>query len=367
MATPTLQIYSAIGFDPNSGTGLSAAEFGLRLAEAEASGEKRVSVRINSGGGNWQEGQSMYDLLKASALKVDTYCVGLVASAATLPFMAGNKRLIAAHGKLMIHNCASQVAGGVADLKNGITQQEAINSSMAALYAAASGQTVEKCAEMMAATTYLDAETAVALGFATGIMPDTQATQAPPANMPAASLHSYYASILSATDMKNLLIPIFAAAGMLTVTASSSDADIATAVQAAFGEKDKAKKDAEDAKAALATATAALAEATEKCTTAEKKCADMEVADATAKAEQATAAVTALVDGAISTGKITASQKDNYVVLATANLASTKAVLDAIPARKSLTDVVELTANGGTGTISAAGAMAEIQARHAAK
>ena len=365
MATPALQIYSAIGYDANSGTGLSAAAFGAQLAQAEASGEKRVSVRINSGGGNWQEGQSMYDLLKASALKVDTYCVGLVASAATLPFMAGNKRLIAAHGRLMIHNCAGQVAGGVDDLKNGISQQEAINSSMAQLYASASGQTVEKCAAMMTATTYLDAETAVALGFATGIMPDTQATQAPPADLPTASLHSYYASILSATDMKNLLIPILAAAGMLTVTAASSDADVATAVQAAFGEKDQANKEAEEAKAALATATAALTAATEKCTAAEKKCADMEEQDATAKAEAATAAVTALVDGAIGTGKITASLKDTYTTLARADLASTKAVLDAIPARKSLTDQVQ--ADGGVTTLTAAGAMAEIQARHAAK
>ena len=437
MATPTLQIYSAIGYDATAGTGLSAAEFGLQLAQAEASGEKRVSVRINSGGGNWQEGQSMYDLLKASALKVDTYCVGLVASAATLPFMAGNKRLIAAHGRLMIHNCASQVAGGVDDLKNGISQQQAINSSMAQLYASASGQTVEKCAAMMAATTYLDAETAVALGFATAIMADTQAMQAPPAGLPTASLHAYYAALLpdvqaAAADvatakewlqeaialhekhmngtapttgaageksqmemmdqmkkalaalkgkattggpaaskpihMKALLLPIMAAAGIATLTTASSDADVATAVQAAFGEKDKAKKEAEDAKAALATATAALAAATEKCTAAEQKCADMEEQDTKAKAEAATASMTALVDGAISSGRIVASQKEVYMTLAKADLTSTKAVLDAIPARKSVVDVLSSsTADTAVMPLTAGGAMAEINARLAGR
>ncbi|QKG56996.1 Clp protease ClpP [Hymenobacter sp. BRD128] len=359
MAQPTLQIYSAIGVNAQDGTGLSAAQFGAQLAQAEATGEKRVAVRINSGGGNWQEGQSMYDLLKASALKVDTYCVGLVASAATLPFMAGNKRLIAAHGKLMIHECASVAQGQVADLENAIAQQKAINDSMAQLYASVSGQTVEKCAELMKATTYLDSEQAVALGFATGIMPDTQATQAPPADMPAASLHSYYATILSAADMKNLLIPIFAAAGMLTVTASTSDADVATAVQAAFTEKDKAKKEADEAKAALATATAALA-------AAEKKCADMEEEDAKAKAEAATAAVTALVKSAVSAGKITASMEATYTTLATADLASTKAVLDAMPARKSIAGTitnVEASADTKVIPLTAGGAMAEIQAR----
>ena len=356
MSIPTLQIYSAIGFDPQSGTGLSAAEFGQRLAEAEASGEKRVAVRINSGGGNWTEGQSMYDMLKASALKVDTYCVGLVASAATLPFMAGNKRLIAAHGKLMIHDCATVVGGQVADLEKAIDMQKAINHSMAQLYASASGQTVEKCAAMMAATTYLNAEEAVALGFATGIMPDTQATQAPPADLPTASLHSYYASILSASDMKNLLLPIFAAAGIMTVTASSSDADVAAAVSAAFTERDQAKQDLETARATATTANTALA-------TAEARVKELEDKEAEDAKANAAAAITALVDGAVTAGKITASQKPNYIALATADLASTKAVLDAIPARKSLTDNI-ISANAeGVMPLTAAGAMIEVQAK----
>ncbi len=361
MAFPPLQIYSAIGFDERSQTGLSAAAFGVQLAQAEASGEKRVAVRINSGGGNWQEGQSMYDMLKASALKVDTYCVGLVASAATLPFMAGNKRLIAAHGKLMIHNCGSGVVGGIADLELAIEQQKAINASMAQLYAAASGQTVEACADMMAKTTYLDADTAVALGFATGIMPDTQAAQAPPADTPTALLHSYYANLLSAADMKNLLIPIFAAAGVSTVTATTSDADVAVAVQAAFTEKDKAKKEAEDAKAALATATTAL-------TAAEQKVTDLERADTEAKAAAAAAAVTALVDSAVAAGKITASLKDTYTTLATANLEGTTAAIAALPARGSLATTITAHADGTTlAPLSAAGAMLEVQARLAGK
>jgi ATP-dependent Clp protease protease subunit len=356
MATPTLQIYSAIGFDPQSGTGLSAADFGAQLAQAEASGEKRVSVRINSGGGNWQEGQTMYDLLKASALKVDTYCVGLVASAATLPFMAGNKRFISAHGRLMIHNCASVASGQVADLENAIAQQKAINSSMAQLYATASGQTVEKCAELMAATTYLDAEQALALGFATHIIDTDKAAQAPPADMPTASLHSYYANLLSTADMKNLLLPIMAAAGLATITAASPDADVAAAVSAAFTERDKFKKDADDARAAVATATAKLTEAEAKLKEFEEKA----TADA---ATTAAAAVSALVDGAISTGKITASLKETYTTLATADLASTKAILDAMPARQSLTTLIEATADGTKlAPLSAAGAMLEVQA-----
>ena len=365
MAIPTLQIYSAIGYDATSGTGLSAAEFGAQLATAEASGEKRVSVRINSGGGNWQEGQSMYDMLKASALKVDTYCVGLVASAATLPFMAGNKRLIAKHGKLMIHDCASVATGQVADLENAITQQKAINDSMAQLYAAASGQSVEKCAELMAATSYLDADTAVALGFATGLMPDTQVAQAPPADMPAASLHSYYASLITSSEMKHLLLPIMAAAGIATLTAASSDADVATAVSAAFTERDKYKKDVETAQAAADAATATAAAATAELATATAKLKEQEDAATAAAATEATAKVAALVDGAIAAGKLTAGQKDNDVILATANLVSTTAVLDSIPARKSLLDAVTATAQAGP--VSAASAMLEIATRHAGR
>jgi|GEM_PF-5644286 len=356
MATPTLQIYSAIGFNPATGAGLSAAEFGARLAEAEATGEKRVAVRINSGGGDWQEGQTMYDLLKASSLKVDTYCVGLVASAATLPFMAGNKRLISAHAKLMIHNCASGAAGGIADLENAINQQKAVNASMAQLYATASGQTVEKCAELMAATTYMDAETAVALGFATGIVDDDKKALAPPSDMPTAELAGYYAALLpQPTNMKNLLLPIMAAAGLSTITAASPDADVALAVSAAFTERDKFKKDAEDARAAVA-------EATTKLTEAEAKLKDFED-QATANAATAAAnAVTALVDGAVTSGRITASMKDTYTKLATADLASTTALIAALPAHKSLLHVVEADL-GNAGVHTAGGAMLEIKAK----
>ncbi len=361
MATPTLQIYAAIGHNAATGTGLSAASFGAALALAEASGEKRVAVRINSGGGNWQEGQTMYDLLKASALKVDTYAVGLVASAATLPFMAGTKRLIAAHAKLMIHECESGAVGGIADLENAINQQKAINHSMAQLYATATGQTVEKCEALMAATTYMTAAEAVALGFATGIMPDTQAAQAPPASLPTASLHSYYATLLSAADMKNLLLPIMAAAGLTTLTAASPDADLATAVQAAFTDKEAAKKEAADATAALATATAAL-------DAANKKIADMEEEEAKATAAAAETAVAAAVEAAISSGRILAGQKEKYTALAKLDLGAVTAVFAEMPARKSVGDLnASIGANaGGTGTtprLTAAGAMAEISAK----
>ena len=353
MAIPSISIYSAIGFNPQDNSGLSAAQFGAQLAQAETTGEKRVAVRINSGGGNWIEGQSMYDMLKASALRVDTYCVGLVASAATLPFMAGTKRYISAHAKLMIHECASGATGGVADLQNAIAQQQAINASMAQLYAVVSGQSVEKCQEMMAATTYLDADQAIALGFATHKIDEGQ--PAPAAELPTASLHSYYASLITSTEMKNLLLPILAAAGIATVTAASADADVALAVQAAFTERDQAKADLDEARAAVTAAT-------EKCAAAEKQLADMEEEEAKTKAEAATAAVTALVDGAISAGRITASQRETYTVLATANLTSTKAALDGLPARKSLQDIAA-EASAGTGRLTAAGMMAEISAR----
>ncbi len=361
MAFPSLQIYSAIGFDERSQTGLSAAAFGMQLAQAEASGEKRVAVRINSGGGNWQEGQSMYDLLKASPLKVDTYCVGLVASAATLPFMAGNKRLIAAHGKLMIHECASQVVGGIADLENGIAQQQAINDSMAQLYASVSGQTVEKCAELMKATTYLDAEQAVALGFATGLMPDTQAAQAPPADLPTASLHSYYANLLSTADMKNLLVPIFAAAGVATITAASPDAEVATAVQAAFTERDQAKAD-------LTTAQATATEANAKLATAEAKVKELEEQAAAESAAQRATEIENVVTAALHSGRITASQKAHFVTFATANLGAAKAALEAMPPRGSLSQVITADASGNQlPPLTAGGAMLEVQANLAKK
>jgi ATP-dependent Clp protease protease subunit len=373
-----IQIYSLIGqpSEANDYAAYSQDRFQAELASAVSAGESVVQVRLNSVGGNWLMAQAIFGMIKASALKIDTYCDGIAASSASLIFMAGRKRLISAHARLMIHNCSGAAAGQVADLEKAIEGQRAINESMATVYANATGQPVEKIREMMAAETWLSADEAVALGFATGIIDAPKTAAAPPADLTSSTaeaallqLQAYYAGHLPTAspspNMKNLLLPILTAHAVSGITASASDEQVTAAVSAAFTELGTARGQ-------ISTLTASLTETAGKVATAETARAEAEqkLKDFTDKQEAAEKeagqqAIKDLVAGAVALGKITADLAPTYITLATADLPAATAALEKMPARKSVISTITASAAGadGVGRVTAAGAMAEISAR----
>lgn len=369
MSTQTLQLYAAIGSptESNNYQGIDATAFKHMLAQAEATGEKTLIVRINSGGGSWVDGQSMYAYMQASPLKIDTAIDGIAASSATLPFMAGRKRLIAAHARLMIHNCSSPAYGGVSDLEQAIEQQKQLNESMAIIYANTTGLPLEQIREMMAATTWLNAEQAVALGFATGIIATDKKAPAlePTASLAADGLASYTASLADAYalhlpskihSMKAELFNILAAASVANITADADDTILLNAVTAAFSERDQAKLD--------------LATAQENLTTAQARVAELELEQTESAAAAVEAEATQVVATAITEGRILAGQKDAFLGLAKADLTNTKAALAALPARPaSLIEQITADATGSLHAgekvvmpLTAAGVMAQVRA-----
>lgn len=368
MATPTISIYSVIGApsEANSFTGIGQPEFRYALQNAEASGESSAVVRINSGGGNWLDAQGIYGMIKASALKIDTVNDGLAASSASIIFMAGRKRMMSAHARLMIHECSGRAEGGIADLEKGIEGQRQINESMATVYANATGLPLDQIRSMMAAETWLSADEALSLGFATHIINNEKKSIAPAAELTASAEHllqlqAFYADFLPSQpdQMKGLLIPILQAAAVTTITAEATEAQVGAAVQAAFDE--------------LATLRTTSAEQAEQITAlssakdaTEAKIKELEQKQIDADAAAAAAQVTAVVTAAVKDGRITADQAEGYTALGMQNLTATTAVLSKLPARaKTLTEQITASAEGGATVvpISAAGAMAEINAK----
>jgi ATP-dependent Clp protease protease subunit len=348
---PVILIYSLIGTpgEPNDYCAYSQDRFMSELSAAVSAGSGAVQVRLNSVGGNWLMAQGIVALIKASALKIDTYCDGIAASSASMIFMAGRKRLMRAHARLMIHNCSGPAAGQIGDLEKAIEGQRAINESMALLYTNATGLPIEQIREMMAAETWLSAEQAVQLGFATGIIDAPKAATAPPADLTSSTaeanllqLQAYYAGQLSdaptTSTMKNTLLPILQANAVANLTAESSEADFMAAVTAAFDELGTTRTSLASATAQVSTLTETLAQATATATeaTQAREAAEAELTtfrESAATAEKAAGekAVTDLVANAVALGKITAEMAPNYTTLAQANLASTTALLDKIP------------------------------------
>jgi ATP-dependent protease ClpP protease subunit len=370
---PIIQLYSLIQ-DPsekNDWVGMGTAQFTSLLQAAEASGESVAQVRINSVGGNWVIAQGMFGMMKASPLKIDTYNDGIAASSASLVFMAGRKRLMSAHARLMIHNCSGPAAGGVADLQKAIVGQQAINDSMAAVYVAATGLPLERIVKMMEDETWLSADEALALGFATGIINNDKKALAAPAELNTTAqlqqLQAYYSQHLPSlnSNMKNLLFPIMAAAAVADITASSTDEQYVAGVQAMSTELITLRTGAAEHATALADVQAKLEQTEAEKAAAEQKVTELETAAANQEKAAQEKAVADLVAGAVAVGKITAEAAPSYIDLATGNIGAVQALFEKMPAKKSLVELVDASAEGSVATvgkITAAGMMAEINA-----
>jgi ATP-dependent Clp protease protease subunit len=90
----------------------------LLVLEAE-SGEKPITVILNSPGGEADSGFGIFDMLRFVAPPVRTLVAGLCASAAVIVFLAGDKgqRFSLPHSRFMMHQPSSASFGQASDLQ----------------------------------------------------------------------------------------------------------------------------------------------------------------------------------------------------------------------------------------------------------
>lgn len=132
--------------------------------------KKNVTFHINSPGGEVFAGVSIYNRMKEFTGNVTTIVDGLCASAASIIMQGakpGNRKVC--HGSLtMIHGASSFMFGyyNAKDMKESIKQIDAIDKSIAEIYAKETGMDVEKAKTMMSNTTWMSAQDAIDKGFA---------------------------------------------------------------------------------------------------------------------------------------------------------------------------------------------------------
>jgi ATP-dependent Clp protease protease subunit len=164
-----ISIFDVIGEDYWTGDGFTAKRMSAALRSI---GEKPVTVAINSPGGDMFEGLAIFNLLKDHKAEVTVKVMGLAASAASIVAMAGDRILMGQGSFLMIHNAWGVVVGNRNDMRAAADMFEPFDSAMADIYAARSGQSVEKIASMMDAESFINSKEALALGFADGDFAD---------------------------------------------------------------------------------------------------------------------------------------------------------------------------------------------------
>jgi len=150
-----------------TGEGITAAAVGDSLKAIKG----RAVVRINSPGGSADEGVAIYNLLKRHAGGVDTHNEALAASAASIIFLAGDKRTMERGSKLMIHRAHTIAIGNSVDMTKMSEVLAMYDTQMADLYAEYMALDSTEVLSMMTDETWFDAADAVASGLATDLLP----------------------------------------------------------------------------------------------------------------------------------------------------------------------------------------------------
>lgn len=140
---------------------------------------RTIRLFINSPGGDVQGALGIANALadeRRAGRAVDVIVDGIAASAATIPMMAGSSIRIADNGLVMIHNPESLAYGDAGVMRKAGDMLDAIRGTIVATYKWHSPLSEDEIATMMDAETWMDADEAIANGFATEKIEGLQAT-----------------------------------------------------------------------------------------------------------------------------------------------------------------------------------------------
>ena len=137
-------------------------------------GSGDITVWINSPGGDCVAASQIYAMLMDYTGNVTVKIDGLAASAASVIAMAGTEVLMAPTALLMIHNPMSVAIGDTEEMQKAIAMLDEVKESIINAYEIKTGQSRAKISHLMDGETWMNANKAVELGFADGILEDSK-------------------------------------------------------------------------------------------------------------------------------------------------------------------------------------------------
>ena len=147
-------------------------------------GSGDVVIWINSPGGDCIAASQIYTMLMDYTGNVTVKIDGIAASAASVIAMAGTKVLMAPTALMMIHNPATFAFGDHEDMRRAIEMLDEVKESIINAYEIKTGLSRAKLSHLMENETWMNANKAVELGFADGILEDAK-------RMPAADSYAF--------------------------------------------------------------------------------------------------------------------------------------------------------------------------------
>ena len=164
-------------------------------------GEGDIVIWINSPGGDCVAASQIYTMLMDYKGNVTVKIDGIAASAASVVAMAGTEVLMSPTAMMMIHNPLTIAIGDSAEMQKAIAMLDEVKESIINAYEIKTNLSRAKLSHLMDAETWLNANKAVELGFADGILEDEKKRPSGPEDSFAFSRRAVTNSLL------NKLIP----------------------------------------------------------------------------------------------------------------------------------------------------------------
>lgn len=162
-----LLIYDEIGAGWD-GTGVSAESFIESIKSIGLKAGDELTVRINSPGGSYFDGVTIYNYLRSLASRVLVRVDGVAASAASIVAMAGDRVEMPENAFLFIHNPWTFAMGDANALRKQADDLDKLRESALATYGRRTDGNLSRkeLGDMLDAETWLSAEQSVRHGFA---------------------------------------------------------------------------------------------------------------------------------------------------------------------------------------------------------
>jgi ATP-dependent Clp protease protease subunit len=131
-----------------------------------------ITLVVDSYGGNLFAAFAIVDMMDIISCDIQTICIGKAMSAGQFIFSTGKrgKRLMAPHARLMLHNPVAGYEGSVPDIEIEIEELQRCRDLYVKHISGRSNLSTDEVKDLIQRNAYLNAEQAIAHGFADGIV-----------------------------------------------------------------------------------------------------------------------------------------------------------------------------------------------------
>lgn len=150
-------------FDEIGVWGVTASDF---VAELNAISAPTINLHLNTPGGDVFDGIAIYNALVDHPAVVNAYIPGIAASIGTVIAMGANRRVIAPHARMMIHDAWALTVGDAEGLRKLADRLDESSANIAAIYAEHAGGSVDEWRDRMRAESWYTDQQAVDVGLA---------------------------------------------------------------------------------------------------------------------------------------------------------------------------------------------------------